>query len=115
GKIVWEWRAAEHLVQAFDATKPGYAPIANHPELADLNFAAGAQADWTHVNSVDYDAASDQVLLSVHNFDEIWAIDHSTTSAEAKGHTGGKRGKGGDILYRWGNPQSYGAGVAADQ
>ncbi|MSP26711.1 MAG: hypothetical protein EXR75_16530, partial [Myxococcales bacterium] len=49
GKIVWEWRAAEHLVQAFDATKPGYAPIANHPELADLNFAAGAQADWTHV------------------------------------------------------------------
>ena len=35
--------------------------------------------------------------------------------AERVRHTGGRFGKGGDLLYRWGNPQAYGAGTAADQ
>src|SRR5262249_113935 len=52
---------------------------------------------------------------SVHEFSEFWVIDHSTTTAEARGHTGGKSGKGGDLLYRWGNAAAYRAGKAADQ
>lgn len=71
--------------------------------------------DWMHVNAVAYNADLDQIAMSSPNFDEIWIIDHSTTTEEAKGHTGGRRGKGGDILYRWGNPITYKRGTANDQ
>jgi len=40
---------------------------------------------------------------------------HSTTRAEAAGHTGRRSGKGGDLLYCWGNPRTYRAGTKADQ
>ncbi|MEW6741914.1 MAG: aryl-sulfate sulfotransferase [Planctomycetota bacterium] len=72
-------------------------------------------ADWLHINSVQYNAKLDQIVLSVHNLHEIWVIDHSTTTPEAEGHDGGASGKGGDLLYRWGNPRIYGAGTAEDQ
>lgn len=72
-------------------------------------------ADWTHTNAVAYNARLDQIALSVHTFNEIWIIDHGTSTKEAAGHTGGRYGKGGDLLYRWGNPRAYGAGSATDQ
>ena len=34
-------------------------------------------------------------------------IDHSTTTAEAATSSGGARGQGGELIYRWGNPQVY--------
>jgi len=55
------------------------------------------------------------VILSAHNYDEVWIIDHSTTTVEATSHAGGRYGRGGDLLYRWGNPQAYRAGTANDQ
>jgi hypothetical protein len=73
------------------------------------------RADWCHTNSVDYNARLDQIALSVHNFNEVWIIDHSTSTREAAGHSGGRYGKGGDLLYRWGNPRAYGVGDAKDQ
>jgi hypothetical protein len=75
----------------------------------------GPSADWTHINSVSYNADLDQIVVSVHAFSEFWIIDHGTTKAEAASHSGGKRGKGGDLLYRWGNPKAYRAGTNADQ
>jgi hypothetical protein len=74
-----------------------------------------ANSDWTHFNAVDYNADRDEVLVSVRNFSEIWIIDHSTTTAEAAGNTGVRRGRGGDLLYRWGNPRVYRAGTAEEQ
>jgi len=124
GDIVWEWRMWDHLIQDNDKSKAHYGDVAAHPELIDVNFgpqgkgggAPGKGAlDWTHTNSVDYNLELDQIVLSVHNFSEVWIIDHSTTTAEAAGHAGGKSGKGGDILYRWGNPRAYRAGTATDQ
>jgi hypothetical protein len=75
----------------------------------------GPDADIFHMNSIAYNAKLDQILLSVPNFNEVWVIDHSTTTAQARGSVGGKSGKGGDLLYRWGNPQTYGRGTAADR
>jgi hypothetical protein len=115
GSIVWEWHTWDHLVQDYDASKGNYGSVGDHPELIDLNFASTSNADWTHINAIDYNAELDQILLSVHGFSEIWVIDHSTTTSQAAGHSGGNSGKGGDLLYRWGNPQAYDSGGAGDQ
>jgi Arylsulfotransferase (ASST) len=71
--------------------------------------------DFTHFNGVAYNADLDQIAVSVWKFSEFWIIDHSTTTAEAASHRGGRGGKGGDLLYRWGNPRTYRAGTKADQ
>jgi hypothetical protein len=46
---------------------------------------------------------------------ELWVIDHSTTTEEAAWTSGGRWGRGGDLLWRWGNPRTYGCGTDADQ
>jgi Arylsulfotransferase (ASST) len=142
GEVVWEWHLWDHLIQDNDKSKENYGEVAAHPELVDINYGDGLgvniakqkdldklkgigylgagppgkiSPDWTHINSVNYNAALDQIILSVHNLHEFWIIDHGTTRAEAAGHTGGKSGKGGDLLYRWGNPRVYRAGTVKDQ
>ena len=108
--IVWEWHVWDHLIQDYDPSKLNYGVVSDHPELVNINYPSNPPSsggDWLHINAVDYNMELDQILLSVHHFGEIWIIDHSTNTAEAANHTGGNSGKGGDLLYRWGNPQSY--------
>jgi hypothetical protein len=71
--------------------------------------------DWLHLNGVDYHAEHDLVLLSSPELNEIFVLDHSTTTEEARGSRGGRFGKGGDLLWRWGNPRNYRHGARADQ
>ena len=123
GEIVWEWSAWDHLVQDFDPTKPNYGAIAEHPELIDINFPLDAVGklphppplSWSHANSIDYNPALDQIMLSPRHYSELWIIDRSATAQEARGHAGGNAGMGGDLLYRWGNPRAYARGDASDQ
>tara|TARA_B100001142_G_scaffold125620_1_gene127521 strand:- start:12077 stop:13660 length:1584 start_codon:yes stop_codon:yes gene_type:complete len=110
--IVWEWHIWDHLIQDTDPNKPNYGVISDNPQLIDINMISGGGGpggggDWFHVNGVDYNEELDQIAFSSRHASEIFIIDHSTTTAEAAGHTGGNSGMGGDIMYRWGNPSNY--------
>lgn len=115
--IVWEWHLWDHLIQDFDNTKQNFGVVEDHPELMDINFTGtqGVGADWMHCNAIEYIPEHDLIAISSRNTSEIYIIDHSTTTEEAAGHTGGNYGKGGDFLYRWGNPQSYKQGTEEDR
>jgi len=108
--IKWEWRAYDHKIskgtdkpELLDSAK-GYmdftGPGATHMMTGK---------EWLHANHVRYNMQLDIVLVNLRYFGEFVLLDHSTTTAQAATHTGGKYGKGGDILYRWGNPANYGA------
>jgi len=139
--IVWEWHVWDHLVQNQDPKAPDYGEPAEHPGRLDINALAAApnlsakelerlkalgymppdaklqdlDSDFLHINSIDYNATLDQFVLSVPELGEIWIVDHSTTTAKARGSSGGRAGRGGDLLYRWGNPAVYGRGVLSSQ
>lgn len=97
GEVVWEWHAWDHRTN-----DPN-----NHPELFK-SPSERQMGDWTHINSVSYNRELDQIVLGVKSFYEFVIIDHSTTTEEAAGHSGGDYGMGGDLLYRWGRASNYG-------
>ena len=118
--VVWEWKFWDHLIQDVDSNFENFGVVEEHPELIDINIGQMVMlpmgiADWNHINSIDYNQDLDQIILSSRNMSEIYIIDHSTTTEEAAGHTGGNSGMGGGFLYRWGNPMNYGRGNAEDQ
>jgi len=101
--IVWEWRVWDHLIQDFDSTKNNFGVIAENPQRIDINFGTiGNNApDWLHANGIDYNPQTNQVLLSVPNFDELWIIDRDQDEV--------------GLIWRWGNPEAYGQGTSEDQ
>ncbi|MEH6536451.1 MAG: aryl-sulfate sulfotransferase [Psychroserpens sp.] len=115
--VVWEWNVKDHLIQDFDITKANFGNVSMDPGKLDINFLNGGSggANWLHFNSIQYDENLDQIVISSRNLSEIYIIDHSTTIAESETNTGGTYGKGGDFLYRWGNPLAYKQGTLADQ
>jgi hypothetical protein len=143
GNIVWEWHIWDHLIQDIDPNLQNYGDPSQHPELLNVNASAekpvpihpdtlvvrkrrsmhryrnttidSEAADVHHMNAIYYNADLDQIALSSYTLGEVFIIDHSTTTEEATGHSGGNLGKGGDFLYRWGNPQNYQIGDSTDQ
>jgi hypothetical protein len=100
GEIVWEWHVWDHLVQNVDQTKENYGDVAATPGRIDPNSSGRrVKAFWNHCNSIDYNAALDQIVISSRGNSEFWIIDHGITTAKAKGPKG-------DLLYRWGNPST---------
>ena len=140
-RVVWEWHMWDHTIQNHDQSLFNYGEPAEHPELIDVNgdlapseiseeelaqlqvlgympadtTPEDVQSDFMHTNAISYNADLDQIVLSILNYNEIWIIDHSTTTDEAAGSTGGRWGRGGDLLYRWGNPRVYGRGDGLQQ
>ncbi len=120
-ELVWEWRIRDHYIQDRDSTKQNFGQIGEYPERFDINLPdlnttnSFGTLDWNHFNAIAYNEDLDQILISTRNSDELWIIDHSTTSEEAATSQGGLYGKGGDFLYRWGNPAAYGIGEVTDQ
>ena len=106
-----------------DSSDDNYGVVSDHTELFDINNGnvgngggpGTPNADWMHLNAINYNADFDQIVISSRFQDEIFVIDHSTTTPEAANHSGGNYGKGGDFLYRWGNPQNYDRGNNADK
>ena len=102
GNIVWEWHLWDHLIQDMSPSLPNYGVISEHPEKMDINKGNihPDNGDWIHVNALDYHPELDQIVMSSNSLDEIFIIDHATTTEEAAGSAG-------DFLYRWGNPGNY--------
>jgi hypothetical protein len=142
GQIVWQWHIWDHLIQDFDPGKENYGDVAAHPGLLDINIgqplppqitpdsmdklhaakrvfrnqtAYNRGADIYHVNAINYNEELEQIAISSPRLSEIFILDQSTSTEEAAGHSGGRYGKGGDFLYRWGNPAHYKQGDSTDQ
>jgi len=98
GEVVWSWSSWDHMIQDADPTKPNYGVVSEHPERIDIN-AGGTRSDWLHANSVRYNATRDEVMISIHNLNEIWIISRKTS----------------DIVYRYGNPMNYKSGTLQNQ
>lgn len=115
--VVWEWNAKDHLIQDFDNSKANFGDVSLDPGKLDINFLneGSGGANWLHFNSIQYNENLDQIVVSSRNLSEIYILDHSTTITESATSTGGTYGKGGDFLYRWGNPIAYQQGTVNDQ
>ena len=116
--VVWEWHLWDHLIQDVFPNSDNYGDISSNPQLLDINLVEmnnPNNGDWLHTNAIDYSSELDQIAFSSRFLDEVFIIDHSTTTFEASTHSGGNSGQGGDFLYRWGNPQNYGRGGDEDK
>ena len=110
GEVVWSWNIKEHTVQDQIEDATNFGSVEDNPQL--MNIRAISDFDWKFgeafmFNGIDYNEELDLILISVRKMSEFIIIDHSTTTEEAASNIGGDYDKGGDILYRWGNPKNY--------
>jgi hypothetical protein len=115
-QVVWEWDVFDHLVQDRFSNLDNFGDVKESRHKIDINYDEhDGHPDWLHINSIDYNEVLDQIVLSVPYFNELWVIDHSTTTEEAATGQGGNSGLGGDLVYRWGNPKTTDMNSSAEQ
>ena len=118
-EIVWQWNSWDHLVQDKFPDRANFGDVESAAGKIDINYLREGYVlfiggQMQHVNSVDYNTELDQIVLSSAAYGELWFIDHGTTMAEAAGDSGGRYGRGGDLIYRWGNPSTTRSGTLDD-
>ncbi len=108
-EIVWSWYLWDHLIQDFDESKQHFGSVVENAQRVDVNYleVSNNDGDISHANGIAYDAERDLIFISANFYSEIWVIDHSTTIEESKSNSGGNFNKGGDLIYRFGNPRAY--------
>ena len=114
-EVIWEWHLKNHLIQ--DRIDIQYSDVSKEIGKVDIFYQGPfsfSSIDRWHINAIDYNPKTDQILLNSRNTSEVWIIDHSTTTQEAAGNTGGNYNKGGQILFRWGNPEAHQRGTESD-
>jgi len=104
GQIVWEWHVWDHIGDG-----PGQFNINALTDPVILN-----NYDWTHGNTVEYNSVDDYVMTNFRNWGELFLIDHGATFVEddPAASIAAAAGPAGEVIFRWGNPSSYGAGNA---
>lgn len=107
-EVVWQWRSWEHIVQAIDPGKPSYGMPSEHPNKINIGYNNMDHGDWMHANGIFYDSSKDLIYMSVNFYSEVWVIDHSTNIQESPTDQGGQYNRGGDLIYRFGNPVAFG-------
>ena len=113
GEVIWQWSAWDHLVQNTDSSLPDFsASISDEPRKFNINYTSqGPNAlnpDWMHCNAIDYNSSLDQILISSAKFNEIFIIPHHLSTQETATTSG-------DLLWRYGNPETYGRGTIEDR
>ena len=106
-EIVWEWHSFDHIIQESFPQLPNYGVIKDNPDLININYNEVTNGDIMHANGIDYDPLKNVIYVSVNFYSEVWVIDHSTSTVEASTNIGGTYDKGGRLLYRFGNPETY--------
>ena len=114
-EIVWSWNSWDHVIQnKIPAHSTFGQPIQNRNKIDIMyNYQSDyhpfiKSGDIMHANGIDYLPELDIIAISVNFYNEVWFVDHSTSTEEAKGSTGGRFNVGGDLIYRFGNPATYG-------
>lgn len=114
---VWSWHMKDHLIQDVYPDLDNYGLIAENPGKIDINYVGPFTFDYEdqwHANSIDYYPERDEIVINCRSNGEFWIIDHSTSTEEAASTEGGNSGKGGEILFRYGNNYAHGVGATDD-
>jgi hypothetical protein len=106
-EIVWQWRSWDHIAQDKDPLAENYGDLFDLRNRIDINYNLRKDGDIMHANGLLYDEDRDLIFMSVNHYSEVWVIDHSTSSNETAMSRGGNYGVGGDLVYRFGNPETF--------